>query len=405
MRSGAILALTDDGVVGWAIDHEKPETHFRVVVLGNGQPLGVGMTAVSDLSLVKVACGENRPSFTISPQSEEALRFPLELELRDTEGTLLGPSLTIEHSDHIDPRTLRLYATAYEGFCERQVDGRLEGWAWNTCIPQLPVILEVSLEGEVHDFVRADRFRHDLVEAGKRNGSCGFSVVVPAQKSENPAYEVALKIAGTGFDLQFLTSMQSIAQVPLRHEAAGEQVHPIEQQLLSMGGGHPNVAQSETPGGSVMQYASERELAFTALEAKIRDALGAQNSRFDRQEAILAAVKGTVDNLVRTWLQVRNDIALLRADFAAVQATMTVMPSDAPGAHKDLFERKASSPAQVTKDNIGHSQSTTSAGLRSSPKPAPHAAAQVTSGVTKPPGRARSTSSIRKRKAGSRRPV
>jgi hypothetical protein len=322
------------------------------------------------------------------------------LELRDSEGTLLGPPLTIEQSEHIDPRTLQLHATAYEGFCERQVDGRLEGWAWNVCIPQLPVILEIQRDGEVVDFVRADRFRLDLVDAGKRNGSCGFSVALPIPPLGALNPEVTLRIAGTGFQLQYLTLMKDPVQVLSPHVTAGEQAHVIEQQLLSMGGGHPNVAQSETPGGAVMQHATERALALTALESRLHDALGAQKSRLDRQEAILAAVKGTVDNLVRTWLQVRNDIALLRADFEALHTSKKMTERDGPSVHEDFSAEKSSLLDRTAMDNVIHSQSTALAGQHSPAVPAPNATTQMATGIVKPPEQQQSINSRRKRKVG-----
>jgi hypothetical protein len=309
MRSGAIIALTDEGVVGWAIDHEQPGAHFRVVLLANGRPLGVQMTADEKGALVKAACGEIRPSFTIAVQAEEELQFPVELELRDTEGTLLGPSLTVQQSEHIDPKTFRLSALAYEGFCDRETDGRREGWIWNLCIPQLPVILEVMVETETVDFIKADRFRPDLMEAGKRDGSCSFSVAVPPPNVTNP--EIILRIVGTTFHLQHLNKDAHILSLQ-----DNTQVTAIEQQLLSMGGGHPSTVHPETSGTNV-QYVMGHESMLQAFEARLREALREQGNRLDRQESILAATRGTIDNLVRTWLQIQNEVALLRADLAA----------------------------------------------------------------------------------------
>jgi len=328
MRSGAIIALTDKGVVGWAIDHEEPEAHFRVVVLGNGQPLGVETTTDAYEAWVKAACGEARPSFAIPVQAKVELSFPLELELRDSVGTLLGPPLRIEQSDHLDLQTLGPSATAYEGFCDREVNGRLEGWVWNMCIPQLPVILEVLSKGEIVNVIKADRFRPDLKEAGKRNGSCGFSIALPLLQPGMAHQDISLRIAGTMLDLQRLNEE---GRALSWHDATHVQVPAIEQQLLSMGGGHPNTAYPETPaGGAGTHYVAEREAAFRDLEIRLQEALRSQNSRLDGQEAILAATRGTIDNLVRTWLQLRNEIALLREELASFrELPKDITPSSA----------------------------------------------------------------------------
>jgi hypothetical protein len=389
MRSGAILALTDKGVVGWAIDHDQPNSHFPVVLLGNGQPLGVKKTADADESLVKAACGEARPSFMIAVTAETVLEFPLELELRDTEGTLLSPPLTIEQPEYIDTRTLQLSTSAYEGFCDQEVGGRLEGWVWNMCVPQLPVILEVLLDGDVLHIAKADRFRDDLMDAGKRGGSCGFSVPIPLLPPGKTSSEISLRIAGTGFHLKRLTMTKD---QPQAHQPARERVPALEQQLLAMGGGHPNVIFPESPSGAVSQPAIEPTMKD--IEAKLREALGVQNGRLNRQEAILAAVKGTTDNLVRTWLQIRNEVALLHADLAKLQAQI----SGAPAATNRGMPTTVVPAKEVTTDGIDRAPTVVPVERQSAAMPSANANNPTVSRVRKQSERKRSVVDVQKRK-------
>lgn len=53
-------------------------------------------------------------------------------------------------------------------------DGVIEGWAWDTGNPELPVALEVLADGEVIGTVLACQHRADLEAAGYGNGQCSF---------------------------------------------------------------------------------------------------------------------------------------------------------------------------------------------------------------------------------------
>ncbi len=54
--------------------------------------------------------------------------------------------------------------------------GRLEGWALDLANPELPVLLEVVLDGEVLATVLAANYRHDLFVAGFGRGYCSYSI-------------------------------------------------------------------------------------------------------------------------------------------------------------------------------------------------------------------------------------
>lgn len=331
MRSGAILALTDIGFIGWAFDNDEPEKTFRVAVTANGRPVGVGMTAKDGSGLVTAVLGESRPTFTVPFPKGMDFEFPINVELRDTNGRQLGDPLTIERAEHLQSGTLRPLPTAYEGFCEQQTGERLEGWVWNQCVPGLPVVLEIVRNGTVCASIVADQFRPDLADAGKRGGYCGFAFALDDRAG--PTDAITVRVAGTRFRLRDLASEKFAVQYGAHHRADGAYI---------AGPSVPGTSHERAPGTRpfiTLQQAEPDIVDFAVdsrFDSKVHDRLKAQEDRLSQQEAMLNAVSGTVDNLVRAWLQVSNDISRLRVDIAALPATM--VPAKPENHHLSEFE-------------------------------------------------------------------
>lgn len=70
------------------------------------------------------------------------------------------------------------------GHVERLRDGELEGWIMDRANPANPIELEVLVDGEIVATVLANRYRADLDRAGRADGRCAFSVVMPAAAAD-----------------------------------------------------------------------------------------------------------------------------------------------------------------------------------------------------------------------------
>jgi Hint domain len=75
----------------------------------------------------------------------------------------------------VAPGELRGYIDQVRG------DWKLDGWAHDEAHPELPVLLEVLLEGQVIGTVLACDFRDDLLKAGFGQGRCSFTFVSPVK--------------------------------------------------------------------------------------------------------------------------------------------------------------------------------------------------------------------------------
>jgi hypothetical protein len=56
---------------------------------------------------------------------------------------------------------------------------KLDGWAHDAAHPELPVLLEILLEGKVIGTALACDFREDLLKAAFEQGRCSFTFVSP----------------------------------------------------------------------------------------------------------------------------------------------------------------------------------------------------------------------------------
>jgi hypothetical protein len=66
------------------------------------------------------------------------------------------------------------------GFIDRvRDDYKLDGWAHDASHPELPVLLEILLEGKVIGTVLACDYRKDLLQAGYGQGRCSFTFISP----------------------------------------------------------------------------------------------------------------------------------------------------------------------------------------------------------------------------------
>ncbi len=69
---------------------------------------------------------------------------------------------------------------ALRGYIDRvRGDWKLDGWAHDESHPELPVLLEILLEGRVIGTVLACDFREDLLAAGFGQGRCSFTFISP----------------------------------------------------------------------------------------------------------------------------------------------------------------------------------------------------------------------------------
>jgi Macrocin-O-methyltransferase (TylF) len=99
------------------------------------------------------------------------------------------------------PAALPETSPVYEGVHDPG-DGRtIRGWAWDSSRPDSPLEVAILDGDRPLATVTADRFRPDLLRAGKGNGRHGFIYPIPAELIDGCKHLVVVRIASTNVDL------------------------------------------------------------------------------------------------------------------------------------------------------------------------------------------------------------
>ncbi|WP_439594636.1 hypothetical protein [Falsiroseomonas sp.] len=130
------------------------------------------------------------------------LRFRIPLaEAALAEGTEIA--LAVEVGGGLQPLARRRIATRLAGAIDRCNESLVRGWAANLACPDLPVTVEIWLDGQMVGSAPAERRRSDLERMGRELGATGFLFKFPRPLALPPgqATEVSVRIQGTGITL------------------------------------------------------------------------------------------------------------------------------------------------------------------------------------------------------------
>lgn len=101
---------------------------------------------------------------------------------------------------------------AMQGFVETvESNGFIKGWAQDIANPQLPVLLEISLNGETFGTVLACDYRDDLQRAGIGNGRAAFNFHAPKRLSIAQRKKISVRRLCDGAGLVFLQNLSNVA--------------------------------------------------------------------------------------------------------------------------------------------------------------------------------------------------
>jgi hypothetical protein len=199
---GGLLAVTAEGIVGWARDLAAPAESVRVILLANDEPLARAVANGFDHPIVRARVGPGVPGFVVRLPRLPRAPFPLRLTLRDGRGQELGPPLPLRRREDLLPAVGEAPSHGdYDGNVDGLRDGTLIGWAMSRSRPD--EVLVVKLHDGAHDLAeaRAQQFRPDLQAAGKRDGTCGFTFELPVNLLDGRPHSLRVTIADTEIEL------------------------------------------------------------------------------------------------------------------------------------------------------------------------------------------------------------
>ena len=198
---GGLIAITAEGVVGWARDIDRPAAPVRVVVLANDEPVASGLANRFDHPIVRARVGAGVPAFVVRLARPPRAGFPLLLTLRDVRGNTLGPPLPIRTREQLLPAVGAPAPGDYDGAVDGLHAGSLIGWALDRRNPAEPVAVAVQDGSSLLAETVADRFRPDLLAAGKGDGKCGFAIALPATLLDGKAHSLRVAVGEARIEL------------------------------------------------------------------------------------------------------------------------------------------------------------------------------------------------------------
>jgi hypothetical protein len=90
-----------------------------------------------------------------------------------------------------------------EGYIDTIDAWHIQGWALDTAHPNLPVLLDVFLNGEKLGTALACHHREDLAAAGKGTGKCAFTFKAPRRLPPDALATLTIRRASDGANLPF----------------------------------------------------------------------------------------------------------------------------------------------------------------------------------------------------------
>jgi hypothetical protein len=195
---GGLLAVTREGIIGWARQSDRPGVPVKVVVSIDGWPVATAVADRFDLAAVRDELGEGVPGFAVLLAEAPNAHLPYHITARSACGTVLGWPLQVRTPEDILPAIKPAAAPDYEGVVEFLRAGKLTGWVWNRSDPRHEVTVTV-LDGETPlGQATANVMREDLRRAGKRDGACGFTFDLPATLLDMRMHSLRVVVAETG---------------------------------------------------------------------------------------------------------------------------------------------------------------------------------------------------------------
>jgi autotransporter-associated beta strand protein len=92
---------------------------------------------------------------------------------------------------------------ALEGYIDSIDAWHIQGWALDTEHPELPVLLDILLNGEKLGTALACHHREDLAAAGKNSGRCAFTFKAPRRLPPDAVNHLTIRRAADGANLPF----------------------------------------------------------------------------------------------------------------------------------------------------------------------------------------------------------
>jgi len=181
-------------ISGWAWDQSQPNTAISVDIFADGSLLTTVLANQFRQDLLNAGKGNGNHGFSIpTPLAlKNGAQHSITIKFA---GTSISLTNTPKNFICSPP------APVYEGFHEIADCTQISGWAWDQTQPNTPINVDIYSDGNLLTTVPANQFRQDLANAGKGNGSHGFSITTPNGVKDGQPHSITVKFGGSSTNL------------------------------------------------------------------------------------------------------------------------------------------------------------------------------------------------------------
>jgi subtilisin family serine protease len=179
-------------IAGWAWSPAQPNTPVNVDIYDGVTKLSTVPANLFRQDLFSAGKGNGYHGFVYTTPSSlrDGLTHSIKVTIEGTQNAL-GAS----------PKSL-LCANSLSGYHDTATCSLIEGWAWDSTIPNTPISVDIYDGSTLLMTVPANLYRADLASSGKGNGVHGFSAATPVSVKTSTPHTITVKAAGTTRSLQ-----------------------------------------------------------------------------------------------------------------------------------------------------------------------------------------------------------
>jgi glycosyltransferase involved in cell wall biosynthesis len=190
-------------IIGWAINHDDPDTPVAVEILVDRVSIGCVTANAFRSDVAKALATNGNHGFAAEIPTTlrdgkthvvEALFADTRLPLDDSPRDILFAAPAPARSRMVDAG---LVGRVFEGHLDSAAGGLVAGWILDAGHPETRLSVDLFVDGSFVRTAVADRWRADLY--GKGDGYCsyGFSIPIPPRFQDSGMHMVEVLVAGT----------------------------------------------------------------------------------------------------------------------------------------------------------------------------------------------------------------
>ncbi|HEY0553568.1 MAG TPA: Ig-like domain-containing protein, partial [Thermoanaerobaculia bacterium] len=157
-------------IAGWAWFPSQPNTPINVDIYDSATKIATVAANLFRSDLLSAGKGNGNHGFVYPTPSalRDAFNHSIKVTIAGTQNAIGGSPQPLLCPDYLD------------GFHDNATCTSIEGWAWDSSLPNTPISVDIYDGNTLVTTVIANIFRTDLQSAGIGNGIHGFSVLTPA---------------------------------------------------------------------------------------------------------------------------------------------------------------------------------------------------------------------------------